>query len=234
MPGDIAWSLSYLPGMVASKLERGSQRSRTLRTPTLVTVSVGVLALVNTAALTSDTEPLWREILLTNAATAGAIALIRYQERTWAKRVMMWAPWVMMTLLFGFLISMTIEHRLYETPQFTQSTLILAGGISPVILATIVGSHACRSRVFKGHWWPVLVAWLLIASISVMSAILLDSEILLVVWSATAIGLVGLAIMSVVFCGGAALALLGATKGSATCMIWVAYCIRRFTNDPQS
>ena len=231
MPSDIAWSLSHLPGMVASKLERGSQRIRTLRTPRLVIVSVGILALMNTAAWTSDTDPLWREILLVNIGTGCAIALTRYQERTWAKRLMMWATWVMITLLLGFLTWITIEHRLYETPKFAQSVLHMSVGISPVILAIIVGSNACRSRVFKGHWWPVLVAWFLIASISLISAIMLDSEILLVVWASTAIGLFGLTIISVVFCGGAALAYLGATKGTATCMTWAAYCIRQVTND---
>ena len=230
IPGDIAWSLSYLPGTVASKLERGSQRIRAIKTPRLLIVSVGILALANTAALTSDTDPLWRELLVVNVGAAGAIALTHYQDRTWAKRAMKWGPWLMVTLLLGFLALITIEHHLYEAPEFGQSVLLLAGGILPLVLAMMVGSNACRNRVFKGHWWPVLIAWLLIASISLISAILLDSEILLVVWAATTIGLSGLVIMAAVFCGGAALVYIGATKGSAACMAWTANRIRQLTD----
>ena len=229
VPGDIAWSLSYLPGTVASKLERGSQRIGAIKTPRSLIVWVGILALANTAALTSDIDPLWRELLVVNVGAAGAIALTHYQERTWAKRAMAWGPWLMVALLLGFLALMTTEHRLYEAPEFTQSVLLLVGGTLPVILAGIVGSNVCRYRVFKGHWWPVFVAWFLIASISFFSAILLDSQILLVIWAATTIGLFGLVIMAAVFCGGVALVYLGATRGTATCMTWAANCIRQLT-----
>ena len=229
VPGDIIWSVSFLPGTVASKLERGSHRIRAIKTPRSLIIWVGLLALVNTAALTSDIDPLWRELLIVNVGAAGAISLTHYQERTWAKRTMAWGPWLMVALLLGLLAWMTKEHRLYEAPEFAQYVLLFVAATLPLILAAIVGSNVCRHRVFKGHWWPVFFAWFLIASISSLSAILLGYPILLVVWVATAIGLFGLFIMAALFCGGAALVYLGATRGSATCMTWAANCIRQLT-----
>ena len=229
IPGDIAWSLSYLPSAVASKLEKGSQKIKTHGRPKVVIISVVLLAVMNIGAVVSDTEPLWRELLIANVAATGAITLTRYHEKTWAKRLMTWGPCLVFTLMFGFFAWTIIELRLYETPIFAQSLLLCALGVLPIILAIAVSTNTCRARAFGGRWWPVLVAWVLIASISIIAAVQLELQMLLVVWSTTAIGLIAFVTMCVAFCAGATLAYIGATKGTARCMIWSANCIRRLT-----
>ena len=229
VPSDIAWSLSYLPSAAASKLEKGSQKIRLLRTPKLIIFSVALVAMMNTGALVSDTDPLWRELLTINIGAAGAIALTRYQDRVWTRRVITCGIWVTASLFFAFLTWTIIQHRLYATPIFAQSLLHFVGGVLPLILAIALASNICRDRVFKGHWWPVFVAWFLIAGISIVSAVQLHAQILLVAWAAIAIGLISLAFISGVFYGGTTLAYLFATRASATGMMWTANSIRRLT-----
>ena len=227
MPGDTAWSLSRLPSTVASKLDKGSQKVRTHSRPKLVIASIAILAVMNIGALVSATEPFWRELLIVNLGAAGGIALTRYREHNWTKRLMTLGVCLMLLIAFGLFAWTIIQLRLYDTPMFAHFLLLCALGVLPVILAIAVSTDACRAHAFGGRWWPVFVAWVVIAVISITSAIQLDLQILLVAWSTMAIGLTAFLIICAAFYGGATLAYLGATKGTARCMIWSANCIRR-------
>lgn len=227
IPGDVAWLLSLLPGTVASKLDKGSQKIRTHSRPKLVIASIALFAVMNIGALVSDTEPFWSELIIANVGVAGGIALTRYREHTWAKRLMTWGACFMLLVAFGLFAWIIIQLRLYDTPMFAHFLLLCALGVLPVILAVAVSTDVCRARAFGGRRWPMFVAWVVIAVISIVSAIQLDFQILLLAWSSMAIGLTAFLTICVVFYGGVTLAYLGATKGTARCMIWSANCIRR-------
>ena len=212
VPSDIVAAISYVPATLARRLENVAQAIRTRGTPKLAIIAVGLFAFMNTGALLSDSTPLWHELVKANAAAAAAVILTHYQNHTWAKRVMAGAICATLAGVVALLAWVTIENRLYESPHFTASVILLACAILPVMLCAVVASNACRIRLFKGRWWPVFFVWLAIASVSITSAVLLDYQILLIAWATPAFALTGLMIMLTVFCGGAALVFLGISR----------------------
>ena len=229
IPSDIAAAISYVPATLARNLETAAQAIRTRGTPELTIISVGLFAFMNTGTLLSDSTPLWRELLIANVSTAAAVIFVRYQNHAWAKRAMTGVLFATLSGVIALLAWVTIENRLYESPHFTSSVILLACAMLPVILCAAVSSNVCRTRLFKGHWWPVFIVWLAIASVSITSAALLDYQILLIAWATPAFALIGLTIMLTVFCGGAALVFLGISKGTSVTMTWAANGIRHLT-----
>ena len=229
MRADIAWATYHVPNKMASKLERGSEVIKRFKTPPLVFVSVGLLALINLGFLASESDAFWREFLVANVGTISAILLVGCQKQTWARRIITWGPGVAMAMAFAFLLWMGIEHSWFTAPTFRQFAFLIGGAMAPLFTAAAVASDAFRVRLFNGRWWPVYATWLLIAIMSIATAALLESHVLLVTWSGFLIGLSGLVIATLMFCGGAALLCLGATKGTAAFMGWTAKSIRHLT-----
>lgn len=230
MPSDMVWTASYLPQSVAWQLEQRSRALRRSKTPALALISTGLLVMMNLGVLASEPDVLWEEFLVVNIGTVSAIVLIACQKQTWARRVMTCLPGVLIAMAIGLLIWMMIEYRWYEEPMFPRFILMLGSAMLPVIAASAVGTTPFRVRIFGGRWWPVYVSWLLIAVISIATAAILKSYILLIAWSSVFIGLGGIIIMSLIFCGGAVLIGVGGTKGTAACMDLAAKGIRRFTD----
>ena len=229
VPSDTAAAISYVPATLVCRLDTAARAVRTRGTPKLAIISVGLFAFMNTGVLLSDSTPLWRELLMANTATAAAVILHHYQNHTWAKRVMTGLLFVAISSGGTILAWITIDNRLYESPHFTSFVILLACAILPVILCAAVASNVCRTRLFNGHWWPVFIAWFAIAAVSVISAVLLGYQILLIAWATPVVALFGLAIMLTVFCGGVALAFLGASRGASITMNWAANGIRHLT-----
>ena len=185
--------------------------------------------MLNVMLLVSDGDKPWTEFLAFNAAASGVIMVMHNQKRTWARRLLYGYLAMTTVVLVVVFIWVVFKHGLYEVPAFYQIMLQVLVAMLPLALAMLVGSETCRTRVFKGRWWPVFTCWGLIAVISLGTAFYMGPTTLTAIWVAMAFMALTLAIMCVIFVTGAAAMCYGGLKGSAACMRLLAIGIRRLT-----
>ncbi len=226
---DLTWSVPYLPHAMTERLESGSHTLSRLRTPTVVVTSLALFGMVNVLFLMSDGDKPWTALLGWNIAACVVSIVMHNQERIWARRILHWYLALATVLLAGVLIWATLQHRLYEMPNFSHLMLQVPVAMLPPVLAMLVSTERCRTLLFKGCWWPVFACWGLIVAISLGTAIFMGLTTLITVWAAIAMVGLTLAIASAIFVGSAAVICHGGLKGGAGLMRLMAAAAKRMT-----
>ena len=226
---DLAWSAPYFPNAMAERLGRGGETLGRFKTPTVVITSLALFSMLNVSFFVSDGDKPWTVFLGMNVSASAVIIVMHNQERPWARRILHWYLAAATASLVGVLVWAVLHHRLYEMPGFYQLMLQVAVAMVPLVLAMSVGSELCRSRDFKGRWWPVFVCWGLIAAISLGAAMYLGPSTLTTVSTAMALAALALVIVCAIFVSCAAVVCYGGLKGGAGCMRLIAAGIRHLT-----
>ena len=224
LKSDVAWFALYLPMTLAERLVKGSAALSHARTPVRLISSVGALGLMNWFHYMSEDELTRVEWLSLNIGLVAVIAVMWNEHRPWARLVIRVSLGLSAAIMVGVLVWVALQYRLYEIPLFYQYVLAMAPG--PLVIG--VASKECRSRFFKGRWWPVFACWALIAAISLGIAVLTQGlKVLLSVWAMVALVLLSLSILCGLAAIGALLLWFIGTRGSAGVMRVLAAGIRR-------
>ena len=223
---DLAWSAPYLPSVMAERLESGGEALSHLKTPTVTVTSLATVSLLNLSFFMSEGDKAWTVLIGMNVSACGVIFVMHNQQRLWARRILNWYLGIATTLLFGVLVWVVLYHRVYEVPDFYRLLLQFAVAMLPLALVMLVGSERCRSRFFKGHWWPVFTCWGLIAAISLGASMYLGLSILITVWAVMALTALAFIIGCAFFVGCVAVVCHGALKGGAGLLRLMAAGIR--------
>ena len=205
---DLVWFAPYLPAMLARRLMQGGHGLNKVRPPTRLISSSATLCLINWCLYASDNNLSGTGFFLINCGLVAMLAVMWNQKRHWARRFLGMYLGLTALVAGGFIVWVVVHRRLYQEPLFMEHVLALV----PLLLAFVVATRECRSRVFRNHWWPVLASWAVIAATSVGSAMLTESLApLLTVWAMAAVFVGSLAIL----CGIAAAAALSVWYVSA-------------------
>ena len=226
---DLAWSAPYLSSMLAEQFERGSESLRNVRTLTPIISAMAVLGMMNASLAVSDGDRTWTEWLRTNGVVLAAIVLMWNQQHRWARRIFHSSIYLAIFMAVGVLLWMVLNHRLYEIPTFSQSMFQFGFAMLPMVLGMVVSSETCRTRVFKGHWWPVYVSWILITAISLGTAVFVGLKTSMTIWATMALLAAALFILGTIFISGSAIICHGGLKASAGCMRLMAAGIRHLS-----
>ena len=226
---DLAWSAPYLPSMLAEQFERLSEALRNVRTLTPAISALAVLGMMNASLAVSDGDKAWAEWLRTNGAVLAAIVLMWNQQHRWARRIFHLGIFLTVFMAVGVLLWVVLNHRLYEIPTFNQSMVQFGFAILPVVLGMVVSSETCRTRAFKGHWWPVYVSWILITAIFLGTAVFVGLKTSTTIWATMALLTAALIILGTIFISGSAIICHGGLKVSAGCMRLMAAGIRHLS-----
>ena len=226
---DVAVFAPYYPAALAESLERGSKAIGRFRTPTELIASLAALGFVNCSYLASDSNQPLVELPLINVGVLMVSALIWNQHHPWARRMLNGLMGLCCLLAAAVFTWLTVEHRLYEVPNFHQFASQFALLALSMVFIWLVGTNWFRSRVFGERWWPVFLCWPLIVatSIGVVTMAGWDPTMLITGWVMAGLLLLVWTIAAAIFALGAAGVWYGGLKVSAYSMRLVAAAIRR-------
>ena len=209
---------------LAQRLVKGSAALSQVRTPVRLISSVGMLGLMNWLYYMSEDELSGIEWLSLNIGLIAVIAVMWNEHHSWARLVIRVFLGLTAVIMVGVLVWVAVQYRLYEIPLFYQYMLAMVPG--PLVIG--VASKECRSRFFKGRWWPVIACWALIAAISLGIAVLTESlKAFLTVWGMMALVLLSLSILCGIAVIGALLLWFIGTRATAGVMWLLAAGILR-------
>lgn len=219
---DMAWLAPYLPTALAGQLASGGDALSRVRTPTRMVSSLAALGLMNGSLYLSDEDSTWMGWLLLNVGMLGMIVIMWNDQPLWARRTLYAKTALSMALATGVIVWVTIQYRVYETPEIYQYVL----AIVPILLAMVVAGKRFRVRFFRDRWWPVFVCSGLIVAVSLGTALIANLTTLLTAWTLMAATLVALITAIAIFGAGALLVWYLASRVIAMGMRWAAAFIR--------
>jgi hypothetical protein len=225
LPDDLAWCWPFVPAMIVDKTERYSDALRHFRTPKQLIPSLATLGIMNWAFFSSESGGTAATWVGLNGITIAFVVLMWKFQRPWARRI--FYSWtglgVIITMaLIGWL---TVGHHLYELPIFQVYMLALAS-VAPAIL---IVDKAWRARLFKGHWWLIVIFWLLIIGVSLAISWALTGNIALffIAWATIALLIVSLVLLCVIAALVTATVWYGGIRGTSAGLRLMAAGIRR-------
>lgn len=179
LASEVAWFTPHLPTALADRLDRGSDRLLQLRTPTRLISSIAGICLMNWALYLSEDDLSAIELSIVNAGLAASVVVMWNLQNRWARRMLYLYLCLATIVTVTFLALVVLQYHLYQGPLLYQYALATL----PVLLAIVVGSRELRRRIFRDRWWPVAVTWMLLAALSLGTAVFTDGiTTLLTVW----------------------------------------------------
>ena len=174
---DISWSAPYLPSTLAEHLSRGSDTVSRVRSSPLMVASLAMFGMMNLSLYVADRTVPWFEWVYINAMIPVIALIMKNQHRRWVSRLFRLLVSLFIASAVFLILWTVLKFRLYEMPEFYELSLQATLATLPLAVAMGVATKFVRTRMFKGRWWPVFVAWALIGGACVVVAVTLGGSL---------------------------------------------------------
>lgn len=230
---DVMWSAPYIPTRLeglskklARSLERGSEVLAAVKPPTKLLAAISILGIMNWALFTSEDSSSWKFWLFLNVGSLAVIGVLSIQQYAWARTVVKYWMGLSIVLMGSFLVTVVLQHQLYEVPAF----YLIFLAILPVALSILVTTKTFRFRVFRRQRWMILASWIAVfGSALVIAGTSGWLTSLLLIWAAIVLLAFSLFVLCVISATGVIIAWYIGLMASGLSMRMLAAGIRRLT-----